>query len=146
MQLSVVQFDVTRPFVASNLSEIDITTADGCSRLCTDYVPYVLPKFVSAMWPVACYWRPRPPALCSYLRRLRHQEDGRQLAFWGAAASADVEECSHLQVVSHELRAPLNGVIGLSEALMCGNCGPLSGKTKQFVTTIHSSSCLLLSL
>ena len=51
-----------------------------------------------------------------------------------------------VQVVSHELRAPLNGVIGLSEALIAGNCGTLTDKIKQFVSTIHNSSCMLLNM
>ena len=57
---------------------------------------------------------------------------------------ADASDC--LQMLSHELRTPMNGVIGLSEALLCGNCGPLNEKTSAFVHTIHQSSCLLLNM
>ena len=58
--------------------------------------------------------------------------------------NADASNC--LQMLSHELRTPMNGVIGLSEALLCGNCGPLNEKTSAFVHTIHQSSCLLLNM
>ncbi|KAK9836885.1 hypothetical protein WJX74_010424 [Apatococcus lobatus] len=51
-----------------------------------------------------------------------------------------------MSVVSHELRAPLNSVIGLSEAMIAGNCGQLSEKVQSFVSTIHNSSCLLVNM
>ncbi|KAK9847967.1 hypothetical protein WJX84_006862 [Apatococcus fuscideae] len=56
------------------------------------------------------------------------------------------EKDQFMSMLSHELRTPMNGVIGLSEALLCGNCGVLSEKTSTFISTIHQSSCLLLNM
>lgn len=51
-----------------------------------------------------------------------------------------------LAELSHELRSPLNAIIGLSEMLAEGLCGELNDKQRQYVLDIRSSGHQLLTL
>jgi signal transduction histidine kinase/CheY-like chemotaxis protein len=51
-----------------------------------------------------------------------------------------------LATMSHELRAPLNAIIGFSEALKDGLVGPMSDTQREFVNDIFTSGQHLLSL
>jgi len=48
--------------------------------------------------------------------------------------------------MSHELRSPLNGIIGFSELLYDGKLGALPERPKEFVGRIHASASHLLQL
>ena len=48
--------------------------------------------------------------------------------------------------ISHEFRTPLNGIIGLSEALMNNACGVLDDKVHHQLHIIRTSGLRLLAL
>jgi PAS domain S-box-containing protein len=66
---------------------------------------------------------------------LRHARD--------VANAANQTKSTFLATMSHELRTPLNAVIGMA-ALLEGT--PLTAEQQEYVTTIHTSSELLLTL
>src|SRR5579871_5911755 len=51
-----------------------------------------------------------------------------------------------LATMSHELRAPLNAIIGFSEALKDGLVGPMSDAQREYVGDIFTSGQHLLAL
>ncbi len=51
-----------------------------------------------------------------------------------------------LSMMSHEVRTPLNAILGFSELLLDGRFGPLAGKPQQYVDHIHNSGRHLLRL
>src|ERR1035438_4138870 len=51
-----------------------------------------------------------------------------------------------LSNMSHELRSPLNGIIGFSELLYDGKLGALEARPREFVGRIHASASHLLQL
>jgi CheY-like chemotaxis protein len=48
--------------------------------------------------------------------------------------------------MSHELRSPLNGIVGFTELLYDGKLGPLPARPREFLGRIHSSATHLLQL
>jgi signal transduction histidine kinase len=48
--------------------------------------------------------------------------------------------------MSHELRSPLNGIIGFSELLYDGKLGVLEARPREFVDRVHASAIHLLQL
>ncbi len=51
-----------------------------------------------------------------------------------------------LAQVSHDLRTPLNGIIGFSEFLLEGKPGPLTGKQREYLQNILDSGLQVLRL
>lgn len=60
--------------------------------------------------------------------------------------SAMQRKDSFLSVMSHEMRTPLNGVIGLTDALLKGSSGKMTEKAVKLLHTIHDSANYLLNL
>ncbi|MFY0992020.1 ATP-binding protein [Halomonas sp. C05BenzN] len=60
-----------------------------------------------------------------------------------SAESASQAKSEFLATVSHEVRTPLNGVIGMSDLLLDQ---PLEGRARHYARTIHDSAGLLLEL
>src|SRR5689334_22123207 len=55
-------------------------------------------------------------------------------------------KASFWQTMSHELRSPLNGIIGFSELLYDGKLGPLADRPREFSGRVQASSKHLLHL
>ncbi|MDF2694965.1 MAG: sensory box histidine kinase/response regulator, partial [Labilithrix sp.] len=62
------------------------------------------------------------------------------------ASAADRERAAFLAAVSHELRSPLNAILGFADILMEEVDGPLSPSAKEEVEQIRGSGAHLLSL
>ncbi|MBX3214364.1 MAG: HAMP domain-containing histidine kinase [Labilithrix sp.] len=62
------------------------------------------------------------------------------------ASAADRERAAFLAAVSHELRSPLNAILGFADILMEEVDGPLSASAKEEVEQIRGSGAHLLSL
>lgn len=78
-------------------------------------------------------------------QRMAEAEDAlRSLNEQLQAASQNKSE--FLASMSHELRAPLNGILGASEMLSQGIFGDLTAKQREYVHDIHQSGQHLLSL
>lgn len=60
-----------------------------------------------------------------------------------AAEAANVEKTRFLSTMSHEMRTPLNGIIGINELLFAT---PLSPEQRQLLTSSQGSAQLMLSL
>jgi signal transduction histidine kinase len=60
------------------------------------------------------------------------------------AKEADRLKSQFLANMSHDLRSPLNSILGFSELLLSGIDGSLSGEQREIVATIHSSGRELL--
>ncbi|MDP9349298.1 MAG: ATP-binding protein [Gemmatimonadota bacterium] len=87
----------------------------------------------------------------------RHEQMVVGIAGWAALAmdnarlfqraqQANQAKADFLAVISHELRTPMNAIIGFSELLVDEMAGPLSGKQREFVSRIRASSVHLLQL
>ncbi len=57
---------------------------------------------------------------------------------------ADRLKSQFLANMSHDLRSPLNSILGFSELLLSGIDGPLQGEQRELVETIHTSGRELL--
>lgn len=62
------------------------------------------------------------------------------------ASAADRERAAFLAAVSHELRSPLNAILGFADILMEEVDGPLSASAKEEVEQIRGSGAHLLAL
>lgn len=62
------------------------------------------------------------------------------------ASSADCERAAFLAAVSHELRSPLNAILGFADILMEEVDGPLSTSAREEVEQIRGSGAHLLTL
>lgn len=62
------------------------------------------------------------------------------------ASAADRERAAFLAAVSHELRSPLNAILGFADILMEEVDGPLSASAKEEVEQIRGSGAHLLTL
>jgi signal transduction histidine kinase len=62
------------------------------------------------------------------------------------AAAADRERSAFLAALSHELRSPLNAILGFADVLTAEVDGPLSASAKDDVAQIRESGAHLLSL
>jgi signal transduction histidine kinase len=62
------------------------------------------------------------------------------------ASAADRERAAFLAAVSHELRSPLNAILGFADILMEEVDGPLSASAREEVEQIRGSGAHLLSL
>ncbi|EWC40720.1 response regulator [Pseudomonas stutzeri] len=77
-------------------------------------------------------------------RQRQHQTDSRTQYTAAAVSSAELKtKADFLSRISHELRTPMNGVLGMSELLLGTS---LSAKQRDYVQTIHSSGNELLNL
>jgi two-component system cell cycle sensor histidine kinase PleC len=63
-----------------------------------------------------------------------------------AAERASRAKSEFLAGVSHDLRTPLNSIIGFSEAMLDGLGGALSAKSQEYVGFVHTAGKHLLSL
>lgn len=68
----------------------------------------------------------------------------RQAAIEARRESED--KSNALATVSHEMRNPLNAMLGFSDLLLTGAAGPLSEKQHQYVEHVHNASRHLLEL
>jgi signal transduction histidine kinase len=64
----------------------------------------------------------------------------------GRVRAADRERAAFLAAVSHELRSPLNAILGFADVLMAEVDGPLSATAREEVEQIRSSGKHLLDL
>jgi signal transduction histidine kinase len=62
------------------------------------------------------------------------------------ARAADRDRAAFLAAVSHELRSPLNAILGFAELLVAEVDGPLSAESKEEVEQIRGSGAHLLEL
>jgi len=77
-------------------------------------------------------------------RQRQRQTDSRTQFTAAAVSSAELKtKADFLSKISHELRTPMNGVLGMSELLLGTS---LSAKQRDYVQTIHSSGNELLNL
>ena len=77
-------------------------------------------------------------------RQRQLQSDSRTQLTAEAVSSAELRtKADFLSKISHELRTPMNGVLGMSELLLGTS---LSAKQRDYVQTIHSSGNELLNL
>jgi len=77
-------------------------------------------------------------------RQRQRQTDSRTQYTAAAVSSAELKtKADFLSKISHELRTPMNGVLGMSELLLGTS---LSAKQRDYVQTIHSSGNELLNL
>ena len=77
-------------------------------------------------------------------RQRQLQSDSRTQYTAEAVSSAELKtKADFLSKISHELRTPMNGVLGMSELLLGTS---LSAKQRDYVQTIHSSGNELLNL
>nr|WP_219857009.1 hybrid sensor histidine kinase/response regulator [Stutzerimonas kunmingensis] len=77
-------------------------------------------------------------------RQRQLQSDSRTQYTAAAVTSAELKtKADFLSKISHELRTPMNGVLGMSELLLGTS---LSAKQRDYVQTIHSSGNELLNL
>ncbi|AWT09121.1 hybrid sensor histidine kinase/response regulator [Stutzerimonas frequens] len=77
-------------------------------------------------------------------RQRQRQSDSRTQFTAAAVSSAELKtKADFLSKISHELRTPMNGVLGMSELLLGTS---LSAKQRDYVQTIHSSGNELLNL
>ncbi|MCR9255900.1 MAG: ATP-binding protein [Alphaproteobacteria bacterium] len=68
-----------------------------------------------------------------------------------ATALQDAEEANHaksrfLATLSHELRTPMNAILGFSEFMRAGLFGPINERYRNYANDIHSSGQHLLAL
>jgi len=78
--------------------------------------------------------------------RLEQTSESLKLALDGAA-SANQAKSAFLAAISHELRTPMNAIIGFSEILTTETFGSLGGaRNKEYVKNIHASGVHLLAL
>jgi signal transduction histidine kinase len=80
----------------------------------------------------------------SYAELVRKNEELEEA--YGRLKQLDHLKSSFLATVSHELRTPLTSIIGYSEMLAEGMCGPLNKDQLEFVQTIRAKSDQLLRL
>jgi len=73
--------------------------------------------------------------------RLRYEAELRRAKI--AAEQANRAKSEFFAVVTHEFRTPLNGIIGMVDLLLAGECAP---KQKEYLEILRSSSEVLLSL
>jgi PAS domain S-box-containing protein len=62
------------------------------------------------------------------------------------AEAANKAKSVFLASVSHELKTPLNSIIGFSDVLTSGSAGPVTDEQKEYLDILHSSGHSLLSL
>jgi len=79
--------------------------------------------------------------LAQFLRRRRDEIILRQAK--EAAEAANKAKSEFLSSISHEVRTPLHGIIGLTEILLAG---PPSEKQREYLQLVKSSAQMLLSL
>lgn len=75
-----------------------------------------------------------------YIQLKEYIEQNKQLKY------ADLMKSKFVSTMSHELRAPLNSIIGFSGVLKDGKAGPLSSDQQEYCTDIYNSGQFLLSL
>jgi signal transduction histidine kinase len=78
--------------------------------------------------------------------RLEQTSESLTLALDAAAAASEAKS-AFLAAMSHQLRTPLNAVIGFSEVLSTETFGPLGSlRNKEYIKNIHASGVHLLAL
>lgn len=78
---------------------------------------------------------------------INHDRTKRELIIAKEQAEASTRAKSEfLANMSHELRTPLNAILGFSEMMKLGMAGELTDNQKDYLTDIHESGSLLLSL
>ena len=71
---------------------------------------------------------------------------GRLQAATEAATRANVAKSEFLTDMSHELRSPLNAILGFSQLLGMGQAGPLTDEQAEYVTYIHKAGEHLIKM
>jgi len=120
---------VTRP-LQSLITVIERIRADG-----TDYSLRVPPHGVSELGRL----------IMTFNRLLAQiqQRDAQMVAAKEAAEAASLAKSQFLAKMSHEVRTPMNGVLGMTELLLRTELG---AKQRRFATTVHQSGEALLAV
>jgi signal transduction histidine kinase/DNA-binding response OmpR family regulator len=120
---------VTRP-LQSLITAIERIRADG-----TDYSLRVPPHGANELGRL----------IMTFNRMLAQIEerDAQLVAAKEAAEAASLAKSQFLAKMSHEVRTPMNGVLGMTELLLRSELGP---KQRRFATTVHQSGEALLAV
>jgi signal transduction histidine kinase len=88
-----------------------------------------------------------PLELCARIHNIVAQRQAERIRAANAVLSEEVRVKSVLlRTLSHELRSPLNGIIGLTEIIHDGRAGPLSSEQKEYLADVLGNARHLLRL
>ena len=82
----------------------------------------------------------------NHLQELVDERTGELVIAKDRAEAADKAKSLFLAAVSHELKTPLNAIIGFSDLLADGSAGPVTEEQKEYLDILQSSGQNLLSL
>jgi signal transduction histidine kinase/DNA-binding response OmpR family regulator len=81
-----------------------------------------------------------------YLEEQVNERTGALLVAKESAESANREKSRFLSSMSHEVRTPLNAIIGFTELMSQDVAGPLTGKQREYIQYVNESGNYLLEL